>query len=63
MKSFFLSQAAEQDIDNIVMYLASLNPHSALQLLDAAYKAMDMLAENPMLGHLREDLTELPVRF
>lgn len=60
---YFLSPAAEQDIDEIVTYIAKENTKSALKLLDTLYEAMDKLAENPMLGHLREDLTDKPVRF
>lgn len=63
MKNYFLSLIAEQDIDEIVSYIASDNPHAALKFLDELYQAMDMLTENPMLGHKREDLTNNPVRF
>lgn len=63
MKNYFLSHIAEQDIDEIVSYIANENPNAALKLLDALYEAMDNLAENPLLGHKREDLTDKPVRF
>jgi plasmid stabilization system protein ParE len=63
MKTYFLSSVAEQDIDEIVSYIIHENPNAALRLLDALYEAMDILAENPMLGHKREDLTDKPVRF
>lgn len=63
MRTYFLSTIAEQDIDEIVSYIAHENPNAALKLLDALYEAMAMLAENPMLGHKREDLTDKPVRF
>lgn len=61
--NYFLSQVAEQDIDEIVTYLAKESAKSAMKLLDTLYEVMDKLAENPMLGHLREDLTDKPVRF
>ena len=63
MRSYFLSPIAEQDIDEIVSYITHENPSAALKLLDAMFEAMDMLAENPMVGHKREDLTDKPVRF
>lgn len=45
------------------MYLAQENPNAAHTLLDALFEAMDKLADNPLLGHLRQDLTDHPVRF
>ena len=63
MNTYFLSAIAEQDIDDIVSYLAKENSTAALKLLDSLYDAMNMLASNPLLGHKREDLTEKPVRF
>jgi plasmid stabilization system protein ParE len=63
MRQYYLSPIAEHDIDEIVSYLIQENPSAALKLLDSVYEAMDMLAENPMLGHKREDLTDKPVRF
>ncbi len=63
MSTYFLSPAAEQDIDEIVTYLARENPKAALNLLNTLYTTMDKLADNPNLGHIREDLTNRPVRF
>lgn len=63
MSNYFLSPAAEQDIDEIVTYLAHENPTAAFKLLDSLYRAMERLADNPMMGHIREDLTNQPVRF
>ena len=60
---YFLSLDAEKDIDEVVTYLANENPVAAHTFLDALYEAMDKLAENPHMGHLREDLTDLPVKF
>lgn len=60
---YFLSAYAEQDIDEVITYLANENPQAANDFVDALYEAFDKLAENPMLGHVREDLTNHPVRF
>lgn len=60
---YFLSFDAEKDIDEVVTYLAHENPTAAHTFLDTLYEAMDKLAENPHLGHLREDLTDKPVKF
>ena len=58
-----LSVVAEQDIDEIITYLAQENPAVAQNFLDALFDAMNNLAEYPELGHLREDLTDRPVKF
>ena len=60
---YFLSAYAEQDIDEVITYLANENPQAADDFVDALYDAFNKLAENPMLGHVREDLTNHPVRF
>ena len=58
-----LSLAAEQDIDEIITYLAQENSTIARTFLDALFSAMDHLADHPELGHLREDLTDKHVKF
>jgi plasmid stabilization system protein ParE len=58
-----LSLAAEQDIDEIITYLAQESPVVARTFLDSLFAAMDNLAKFPELGHLREDLTDKPVKF
>ena len=63
MRSYFLAEIAEQDIDNIVSYIAQDSSKIALKFLDALYNTMDKLAESPLIGHTREDLTNQPVRF
>jgi plasmid stabilization system protein ParE len=60
---YHLSLAAEQDIDEIIIYIARENPTAAHQFLDSLYEAMEKLSDNPHLGHLREDLTDKPVKF
>jgi plasmid stabilization system protein ParE len=61
--NYYLSPAAEQDIDDVINYLAQENVESAHAFLDAVYGAMEMIAENPDIGHLRDDLTIKPVKF
>lgn len=63
MSSFFLSEIAEQDIDDIVTYIAQDSQKTAMKLLDSLFHTMDTLVVNPMLGHTQEDLTNKPVRF
>jgi len=60
---YFLSRDAENDIDEIVTYIAQENPKAAHTFIDSLYESMDKLAENPFLGHLREDLINRLVKF
>ena len=63
MNQYFLSNEAESDIDDIISYIANKNPASALKFLDSLYAAMSMLADNSMIGHKRDDITNFPIRF
>jgi plasmid stabilization system protein ParE len=63
MRNYELSQHALLDLEEIVSYLNRENPQAANEFVDAAFLAMDDLAQNPLLGHVREDLTNRPVRF
>jgi antitoxin ParD1/3/4/toxin ParE1/3/4 len=63
MKRFKLSPEAAQDIREIWAYVAADSIQAArrlrLQILDACRG----IADNPEIGHSREDLTEKPVLF
>lgn len=61
--AYFISTIAEQDIDEVIVYLADENPKAAHDFIDSLYSAFDLLSDNPLMGHLREDLTDFPVRF
>lgn len=60
---YLLSQLAETDIEEVVTYLAQENTKAAYDFVDSLYDAFDKLTENPYMGHLKEDLTQHPVRF
>jgi plasmid stabilization system protein ParE len=60
---YYLSLTAEKDIEEIIAYIAKENINAAHAFLDAAYETMESLSINPHLGHLREDLTNKPVKF
>ncbi len=49
---YYLSPAAEQDIDEVITYLAQENLRAAYTFLDSLYDAMENLSANPHLGHL-----------
>lgn len=58
-----LSLAAENDIDEIITYIANENPTAAHSFLDALFDAIHLLADNPEVGHKRSDLTSVNVKF
>ena len=60
---YLLSDEAENDIDEIITYIAQENPTAARTFLDSLYETMEKLCDNPHIGHLREDLTDKPVKF
>ncbi len=61
--NYVLSSIAEQDIDEVITYIAQENSQAAYDFVDALYESFEKLADNLYLGHVREDLTEQPVRF
>jgi len=63
MASFRLTPAAIDDLDAIWLYIYNDNP-SAADAVEAEIKsACALLAQKPLVGHTRRDLTKLPVRF
>src|SRR3546814_2515417 len=63
MASYFLTVAAQDDIEDIIATVAASNAEAAQSLEDRIYEAFDLLAQMPGIGHSREDLTDLPVLF
>ncbi len=61
--SYFISNIAEQDIDDIVMYIADENIKAAHDFIDTLYETFDKLSLYPYMGHVRTDLTDHSVRF
>jgi len=48
--NYYLSNAAEQDIDEIITYIAEENPKAAHGFLDELYNAMARLSDYPDIG-------------
>ena len=63
MSEFVLTQAAKGDLLKILEYLEGDNPNAVLKVVNALDAAMQLLANNPGVGHLRPDLTPQEVRF
>jgi antitoxin ParD1/3/4/toxin ParE1/3/4 len=63
-RRFLLSPEAESDLDEIKQWVVAVGgPQSALYVMRSLLKAVRLLAQHPELGHTREDLTGLPLKF
>jgi plasmid stabilization system protein ParE len=63
MASFRLTRDAIDDLDAIWLHICKSNPKAADAVEEEVRSACASLAESPLQGHLRRDLTKLPVRF
>jgi plasmid stabilization system protein ParE len=63
MSGYILGVDAARDLDEIWDYIAADNVDAADRWIDKLFRAFEMLARNPGLGHKREDLTAFPVLF
>lgn len=63
MSDFVLTPAAQADVLRIIDFLEGDNPGAILKVVDALDEAMQLLADNPMIGHIRRDLAGDDVRF
>jgi plasmid stabilization system protein ParE len=63
VSEFVLTQVAKADLLKIIEYLEGDNPSAVLKVVDALDDAMQLLADNPGMGHFRPDLTPQDVRF
>lgn len=63
MKSYRLTPAAENDLFLIWAYIAADNIEAADRIEGEIFDGGVRLAERPLLGHLRRDLSDKPVRF
>jgi plasmid stabilization system protein ParE len=63
VSDFVLTPAAQADVSRIIDFLEGDNPGAILKVVDALDEAMQLLAENPMIGHIQRDLAGDDVRF
>ena len=63
MSGFRLSRLAERDLDEMADYIADRNPSAAIQELEKLLKRLALLATQPLMGQLREDLPGRPRAF
>ena len=63
MPGYIFSNEAEADFDAILEYIAADSVQSAIDVHTRFLEIFRLLAENPEVGHYREDLTSRAVRF
>jgi toxin ParE1/3/4 len=55
-RRYYLSRRARDDLDSISNYLGERNPHAARRVLTELRNTFQLLARNPEIGTLRDDL-------
>lgn len=63
MSDFRLSRLAESDLDEIADYIADHNPAAAIKELESLQDRFALLATQPLMGELREELPCRPRVF
>src|SRR2546421_8765604 len=63
MGDFLVTNDAENDILSIWEHIAERNARAADRLIQRFYRSFSLLADHPLSGHVRADLTEKPLRF
>lgn len=62
--SFRLTPAAEDDLGEILAYVAEhASPERAHGVLAEVFRAAELLSDSPLIGHRRADLTAADVLF
>jgi toxin ParE1/3/4 len=62
-RRYKLTKTAERDIEKVWDYIRQDNPVAAREMVNRIYEALDLLTDNPQIGHSREDLTSKPLLF
>jgi len=63
MRRFKLSPEAARDIREIWSYIAQDSIKAARRVRLQIFAACQKIAQNPRIGHVRQDVTEEPVLF
>lgn len=63
MNPYRLTPAAERDLSEIVDRISLDIPRNALKVFDKLHGAAQLMADNPFMGHEREEITDKPIRF
>jgi antitoxin ParD1/3/4 len=63
MRTYVFTPEAEDDLFGIWSHIAQDNLEAANRVETQIYMACEFLSSKPQAGHVRQDLTALPVRF
>jgi plasmid stabilization system protein ParE len=63
MTAYRLTSRAEADLFAIWLYIARDSIEAADRVESAIFSACKFLADSPLAGHVRPELTKLPLRF
>jgi plasmid stabilization system protein ParE len=63
MTAYQLTVQAIADLFDIWSFIADDDPAAADRVEEAIFRACELLADSPLAGRIRRDLTALPVRF
>jgi len=63
MSGFRLSHRAERDLEEIADYIADRNPSAAVREVERLLERFALLATQPLMGQLRDDLPDHPRAF
>jgi len=63
MSGFRLSHLAERDLDEMADYIADRNPSAAIREIEQLFGRLALLATQPLMGQLRDDLPGRPRAF
>lgn len=62
-RRYQVTQEAQSQLDAIGTFIAQDSVDAALRVLDSLEEAFEQPADMPDIGHMREDLTDKPVKF
>jgi len=63
MSRYQFTPQATDDLLDIWSFIARDSPEAADRVEEAVFRACDLLADSPVAGRTRKDLTSLPLRF
>jgi plasmid stabilization system protein ParE len=63
MEKYRITPEAVSDLVEIWNFISQDNPEAADRVEQAVFRACDLLADSPLAGRVRKDLTPLPLRF
>lgn len=63
MNRYILSAAAVVDLESLLEAIGQDRPSAAVRMNHSLKEAFERLAEHPLSGHVRPELTKMTIRF